>query len=268
MHIRLCALHAISYYYYVHKQQMSMPGWLLSIGSRIPLQYLGHSTRTDALSRALQTAASLEHGVTPLGWLDIVLQVKAGNEGDEFFGQQLQAKVLAIAPEFGRKITSWQHMGALCNRVAGEVWSDAERVLSENGVPKSVIPQSHFREAWFLQPSSQRKMTPQKEKGLQPLEQVCAGRRFLTDIVRAWQAAGGSATKDGIGKVAKEDDLKKYASLAKKFVVGMESQEHATHISVRDCLEDFATGNCDGFLHQARDTTMAALLAVISWSDE
>ena len=225
----------------------------------IPCRYVGHASRAHALARAVQHSASLQFGVTHLCWLDIVQQIIDSSHTEHGFGDALQQKVLQICPEYGRKITSWQHMTSICTRVDPQCFSDAEEILAANDIPKSILPQCWYREPHFLQPASKRKASPTKGGvGLEPLEQVCANRRMLSAVVMAWSESGESLTVNGLGRVVSSDDLKQYASLAKKFVGGMDAQSAETGITVQDCLPEFASGSCDGYLRQARDTTMAA----------
>ena len=81
---------------------------------------------------------------------------------------------------------------------------------------------------------------------------------MLADVVSAWKDHAGSLTAHGLGRVVKDADLKKYAMLAKKFAEGMSAQEPDTKITVADCLEEFASGSFDGYLHNVRDTSMSA----------
>ena len=152
-HMRLCALGAL---FYVHwKQGLPLPPFLRAMGQSIPTKYLGHASRAVALARAVSNCASLQFGVTHLGWLDIVLQVVQvhGAAVEPVNGEDLQAQVLQLCPEYGRKINSWQHMENLTTRVDPRCFTNAEARCAANGIPKSILPQNWFRETYFLQPA-------------------------------------------------------------------------------------------------------------------
>ena len=55
-------------------------------------------------------------------------------------------------------------------------------------------------------------------------------------------------TANGLGRIVKDADLKKYAMLAKKFTEGMLAKVPDTKITVADCLEEFASGSL-GHIH-------------------
>ena len=152
-HQRLCALGAL---FYVHWTLNSpIPPFLLEMGRRIPTNYLGYASRTVALARAVTTCAALQHGVTHLGWLDIVLQlmpVSAPSNGADACrppiesqldaANELQARVLQMCPEYGSKINSWKHMGNICSRVDPKCFAEVEASLAAHGIPKSILPQT------------------------------------------------------------------------------------------------------------------------------
>ena len=254
MHIRLCSLGALFIMHW--EQQWPVPPFLQSMGCRIPVQYLGHATRTVALARAVKNCASLQFGVTHLGWLDIVLQVVQCPDKDGHIGGDLQAQVMQICPEYARKINSWQHMGNICSRVDAQCFVDADAVLAAHGIPKAILPQTWFRESFFLQ--SPKKRTAKSPVGLEPQEQRCATQRMMTAVVEAWKSSGNSLSQNALSRMISGEDLKKYATLAKKYVAGMTAQERDTGISAFDTLAAFASGSCDGYLMQARDESMAA----------
>jgi hypothetical protein len=251
-HIRLCALHALFGIYWTLKQPV--PEMLKAMGQRIPLKYLGYASRKDALARAVGNHATLQHGVTHLSWLDIVQQVIEGSKTNDRFGEELQCLVLTICPEYGRKLTSWHHMNSLCTRVDPQCYDDAERILSEKGIPFALLPQSFYRESFFLQTSTKR----ERRRGLTALEQVCANRRMLAEATKAWEEQGPALTPTMLGRTVTEGDLKKFAALAQKFCDGMLAQEAETTITVADCLDEFASGAFDGYVHNSRDTSMSA----------
>ena len=254
-HMRLCALGAL---FYVHwKQGLPLPPFLRAMGQSIPTKYLGHASRAVALARAVSNCASLQFGVTHLGWLDIVLQVVQvhGAAVEPVNGEDLQAQVLQLCPEYARKINSWQHMENLTTRVDPRCFTDAEARCAANGIPKSILPQNWFRETYFLQPAKKR---VGKDTGLEALEQICATERMMTAVCEAWASSGESLSQNALGRAISSDDLKKYGVLAKKYVAGMKAQERETGIAALDTLADFASGAWDGFLTQARDETMSA----------
>ena len=186
-HIRLCALCALFSIYWALQQPV--PEVLKTMGQRVPLRYLGHASRKDAFARAVGKHASLEHGVTHLSWLDLVQQVIEGSKTEERFGDDLQLAVMSICPEYGRKLTSWQHMGSLCTRVNPQCYADSERILSEKGIPLTILPQTFYREAFFLQTSlkktgGERPMWPHSTRAsLRQSEDIGGGRQ---DMGRPW----------------------------------------------------------------------------------
>ena len=102
-HMRLCALGAL---FYVHwRQGLLLPPFLRAMGKAIPTKYLGHASRATALARAVSNCASLQFGVTHLGWLDIVLQVVQGQGAttEPVNGDDLQNQVLHLCPEYATK---------------------------------------------------------------------------------------------------------------------------------------------------------------------
>ena len=90
--MRLCALGAL---FYVHwKQGLPLPPFLQAMGHAIPTKYLGHASRAVALARAVRNCASLQFGVTHLGWLDVILQMVDVEETVN--GDELQAQVFYV----------------------------------------------------------------------------------------------------------------------------------------------------------------------------
>ena len=215
-HIRLCALGFLLYLYWKQEPNLSCPRFLLTMARNIPTQYMGHSTRAEAMARAVSKCAALQCGVTPLSWLDIVLQVN-GHGGS--FGSDLQAHVLWICPEFARRINSWQHMDNLCTRVDKECYLILEDELVSRGVPKSILPQSWFRETFFLQHAIRRRKE-ETDAGLTAIEQICAVRRIVRAVIETWETSGHSLSQNGLVRLISVQQVRNFARMAKKYVEG------------------------------------------------
>ena len=225
-HIRLCALVAIFTIYW--KLELPVPASLKLMGQRVPVEYRGHATRKEALSRAVANSAALQCGVTHLSWVDVVGQVIESSDADEGFGDDLQTMVLTISPEFGSKLVHWQHVESLCTRVNPECFHDAERIFCENCIPLAILPITWYREPYFLQPSRVRQRATSSSgeaTGLSPIEQVCANRRMLSAAVDAWEDHDRTLTSNALCRSVSTTDLKKFAASAKKFASGMLAQE-------------------------------------------
>ena len=138
-HKRLYALEAISHVHW--SQRVTAPPFLQQMGRSSPIKHLGHASRKVAIARALQPQASLQYGVSSLSWLDIVLQVIEGSKTEASFGQDIQAQVIQLCPEYARRIASWQHVSALATRVAVECFEDSEKLLRQHNIPKATLPQ-------------------------------------------------------------------------------------------------------------------------------
>ena len=93
---------------------------------------------------------------------------------------------------------------------------------------------------------------------MEPLEEICATRRMMTAVRVAWESSGGTLSLNGLGRAISSDDLKKYATFAKKYVAGMKAQERETGINAVDTVAEFASGAGDGYLSQTRDESMSA----------
>ena len=252
-HIRLCALVALFTIYW--KLRLPVPASLKRMGQRVPVEYRGHATRKEALSRAVGNSAALQCGVTHLSWVDVVGQVIESSDADEGFADDLQTMVLTISPEFGSKLVHWQHVESLCTRVNPECFHDAERIFGENCIPLAILPITWYREPYFLQPSRVRQRATSSSgeaTGLSPIEQVCANRRMLSAAVDAWKDHDRTLTSNALCRSVSTTDLKKFAASAKKFASGMLAQEKETNVTWRDCLDKFASGALDGHFLAAR----------------
>ena len=257
-HIRLCALVALFTIYW--KLRLPVPASLKRMGQRVPVEYRGHATRKEALSRAVANSAALQCGVTHLSWVDVMCHVIEGSQTDEGFADDLQTMVLTISPEFGRKLVHWQHVESILKRVNPECFHDAERIFCENCIPLAILPITWYREPYFLQPSRVRQRATSSSgeaTGLSPIEQVCANRRMLSAAVDAWKDHDRTLTSNALCRSVSTADLKKFAASAKKFASGMLAQEQETNVTWRDCLDKFASGACDGHLETVREPYLA-----------
>ena len=135
----------------------AVPQWLCTLASALLAQCEGTLSEVEAFSLAVQAQAAMQEGVVHMTWLDIV--GKAVNRG-AMLGASVQQRVLALCPEYGNKVNSWQHMSSMVTRMDPSVLDIIIQTCDDNAISTAKIRRQWFREPWFLLPASMRTRSP------------------------------------------------------------------------------------------------------------
>ncbi len=254
-HIRAAALHGLLALHY--RRGSPVPSWLLALSKKIEAEYIGTIERSEAIAKAYSIASALQEGAQKLSWLDIVLQVMCEAPA---FGEELQARVFQICPEYATAVNNWQHMGAITSRFSLRCIEFIDHELGAIGLGGHHLPQGWFREKFMLQAPA-HKLTVKRPSPLKvgigeclsEEEQFFTVARIMGRVREVVEEHGLDLTLTMIGRLVPETDRKCYATISKKFFAGMNTPAVQSILTVNELLPRFMVGEFDDTVRNTSD---------------
>jgi len=268
-HLRFTAFHGLLIVFF--RADRPVPEFLIKMATDIKLEITKVGIpRKEASSRAIAIGASLTHGVVPLGWLDVLLEVSTQRD-DPDYADELGSLVQVACPECAKTITNFKHLKNLATRISQEGLEAIEKGMIRAGLPFHTLPMTWFRDPWMLLPYTPtpsdaspaakraakraRLATPATSESVTVFEQVLAIQRIL--VAASHKVAKSNEQVDSanmLGRLLGEGERKSIVTFTKKLARGIRvAGGDISEDGILAILEQFKEGSLDEELRLTMD---------------